>query len=146
MRRIISPISRPRHNPIWLMHDALSQTMSEIQTNNMQRDPLFDDLKSIKCNSDSEELMVNGRPSVYIIWVHWSVLWSVLSDKEGELGNNEASATGNNCIAIAVSKKTKIVSICFYKSIIILCDQLLSVRAVSCVPTSLSLPLSTLVL
>ena len=42
------------------MHDALFQTMSEIQKN-MQHDLLFDGLKSIKYNSDSEELMVIHR-------------------------------------------------------------------------------------
>ena len=58
-----------------LMHDALSQTMSEIQKKNKQRDLLFDGLKSIKYNSDSEELelMVNAPSMAYIIWVLWSV-------------------------------------------------------------------------
>ena len=57
------------------MHDALSQTMSEIQKKNKQRDLLFDGLKSIKYNSDSEELelMVNAPSMAYIIWVLWSV-------------------------------------------------------------------------
>ena len=50
-----------------LMHDALSQTMSEIQRKNKQRDLLFDGLKSIKYNSDSEELMVNAPSMAYII-------------------------------------------------------------------------------
>ena len=46
---------------MWLMHEALFQTMSEIQKN-MQCDLLFDGLKSIKYNScDSEELMVIHR-------------------------------------------------------------------------------------
>ena len=67
-----------------LMHDALSQTMSEIQKKNKQRDLLFDGLKSIKYNSDSEELelMVNAPSMAYIIWVLWSVFWTVLSDKQ----------------------------------------------------------------
>ena len=58
-----------------LMRDALSQTMSEIQKKNKQRDLLFDGLKSIKYNSDSEELelMVNAPSMAYIIWVLWSV-------------------------------------------------------------------------
>ena len=74
---------------------------------NKQRDLLFDGLKSIKYNSDSEELelMVNAPSMAYIIWVLWSVFWTVLSDKEGEKGNNKNSATGNNCTVI--SKKTK---------------------------------------
>ena len=78
-----------------LMHDALSQTMSEIQKKNKQRDLLFDGLKSIKYNSDSEELMVNAPSMAYIISGFFDL--SVLSDKEREWGNNKESAIGNNC-------------------------------------------------
>ena len=103
--------------------------MSEIQKN-MQCDLLFDGLKSIKYNScDSEELMVIHRLTLSQFFDLCSGLYCQ-GKRERELSNNEAPATGNNCIAIVVSKKTKIVSICFYKSIIILCDQLLSVQAV----------------
>ena len=93
MRRIISQISDATDAWCFVPNNVWDSEK------NKQRDLLFDGLKSIKYNSDSEELelMVNAPSMAYIIWVLWSVFWTVLSDKEGEKGNNKNSATGNNC-------------------------------------------------
>ena len=65
--------------------------------------------------------------------------WSVLSDKEGELGNNKAFATGvDNCITFVVPKKTKpFVSIRLYHNdqIIPHCEGLVSQHVTFVTPT-----------
>ena len=117
----------PRHDHIWC--DWCMMLCSKQCLRFRKTCSVISSLKSIKYNSDSEELMVIHRLTLSQLFDLCSRLYCQ-GMRERELSNNEASATGNNCIAIVVSKKTKIVSICFYKSIIILCDQLLSVQAV----------------